>query len=407
MNYSMIKNYTLPFRRMFYLASQPESTYDSLESIPDFVTEAIPFFLLMIITEYIIISRKNSKYTGLDWSDSISSISAGLFSQLPSLAFKSLEILGFIWVHQHYNIISLPHDSLWVWVLGMLGVEFGYYWVHRAGHEISLFWSGHQTHHSSQRYNLTTALRQGFLQKYYSWIFYLPLALFLPPTVFVVHLQFNLLYQFWIHTEVIGTLGPLELIINTPSHHRVHHGRNKYCIDKNFGGTLIIFDRIFGTFQKEEEKVVYGHVHTIETWNPFEIQIIHLRHVWKQFLIEKSLTKKLKTLWFGPGWKDGTGRLGSLDDIPEIEKPIKYYKRKITPIVFIYCLLNFIAILILYSVLATFRSNFESHHRITGVVMTGSTLIQIGRLLDGNEILFSECLRMALGLGLIFKYLLF
>ncbi|KAI4570305.1 hypothetical protein MJG53_006282 [Ovis ammon polii x Ovis aries] len=104
-------------------------------------------------------------------------------------------------------------------------------------------------------------------------IFYSPLALFIPPSVYAVHLQFNLLYQFWIHTEVIDNLGPLELILNTPSHHRVHHGRNRYCIDKNFAGTLIIWDRIFGTFEAENEKVVYGLTHPINTFEPFKVQV--------------------------------------------------------------------------------------------------------------------------------------
>lgn len=407
MNYSLAIERTLPLRRIFYLVSQSESTYDSLESIPDFVTESIPFFVLMIIIEYIIISRKNSKYTGIDWSDSISSMTAGILSQLPSLTFKSVEIISYIWIHKHFSVISMPRDSILVWIFGMVGVEFGYYWIHRAGHEISLFWSYHQAHHSSQRYNLTTALRQGVFQKYYSWMFYIPLAFFLPPTVFVVHLQFNLLYQFWIHTEVVGRLGPLELIINTPSHHRVHHGRNKYCIDKNYGGTLIIFDRIFGTFQQEEDKVVYGHVHPIESWNPIEIQIIHLKYIFQQFLHEKSFKNKLKILYFGPGWKIGTNRLGSPDDIPELENPVKYYQKYITPVVFIYCLLNFITVLILYSALATFQSRLPTNQILIGIGVIGFTLIQIGRLLDGTKLVWSECTRIIIGLGIILKFSFF
>ncbi len=141
--------------------------------------------------------------------------------------------------------------------------------------EVNLFWSTHQTHHSSEYYNLSTALRQGVLQAYFSWIFYLPLALLIPPQICLIHSQMNLLYQFWIHTNVISNLGPFEYILNTPSHHRVHHGRNPYCIDKNYGGVLIIWDRLFGTFaaERENEEVAYGLVHPINTFDPLEIQV--------------------------------------------------------------------------------------------------------------------------------------
>ncbi len=141
--------------------------------------------------------------------------------------------------------------------------------------EVNLFWATHQTHHSSESYNLSTALRQGVLQPYFSWAFYLPLAFFVPPQIFLIHAQMNLLYQFWIHTDIISKLGPFEYILNTPSHHRVHHGRNPYCIDKNYGGVLIIWDRLFGTFaaERENEEIAYGLIHPINTFDPLETQV--------------------------------------------------------------------------------------------------------------------------------------
>jgi alkylglycerol monooxygenase len=172
-------------------------------------------------------------------------------------------------------------------------MDLGYYWFHRMGHgksknlnhsivlisflylEVNLFWATHQTHHSSEYYNLSTALRQGVLQTYFSWIFYLPLALLIPPQIFLIHSQMNLLYQFWIHTDVISNLGPFEYILNTPSHHRVHHGRNPYCIDKNYGGVFIIWDRLFGTFaaERKNEEIAYGLIHPIKTFDPLETQV--------------------------------------------------------------------------------------------------------------------------------------
>lgn len=141
--------------------------------------------------------------------------------------------------------------------------------------EVNLFWATHQTHHSSEDYNLSVALRQGFFHHYFSWLFYLPLSLILPPQIFLIHLQMNLMYQFWIHTQVISHLGPFEWIFNTPSHHRVHHGRNAYCIDKNYGGVLIIWDRLFGTFapERDNEEIAYGLVYASPSFNPWNIQV--------------------------------------------------------------------------------------------------------------------------------------
>ncbi|XP_074051512.1 alkylglycerol monooxygenase-like isoform X4 [Macrotis lagotis] len=178
-------------------------------------------------------------------------------------------------------------------------------------------WAAHQTHHSSEDYNLTTALRQSVFQIYTSWIFYCPLALFIPPPVFAVHIQFNLLYQFWIHTQIIDNLGPLELILNTPSHHRVHHGRNRYCIDKNYASTLIIWDRIFGTFEAESEKVTYGLTHPINTFEPFKVQFHHLYYMWTTFWITPGFWNKLSVIFKGPGWSPGKPRLGLSEEIPE------------------------------------------------------------------------------------------
>ncbi|KFO90389.1 Alkylglycerol monooxygenase, partial [Buceros rhinoceros silvestris] len=184
--------------------------------------------------------------------------------------------------------------------------------------EVNILWAAHQVHHSSEDYNLFTALRQSILQKYTSWIFNLPMALFIPPSVFAVHLQFNLLYQFWIHTEVITNLGPLEWILNTPSHHRVHHGRNPYCIDKNYGGTLIIWDRIFGTFEAEDEKVVYGLTHPVNSFDPIMLQLRPLAHIWNTFWATPGFCNKLSVIFKGPGWGPGKPRLGLPEEIPVI-----------------------------------------------------------------------------------------
>jgi len=173
-------------------------------------------------------------------NDLLTSLTAGMIQQLVNLLIlRSITLQGYIWVYERYALVQLDPLSLWTWVLGLIFVDFGYYWFHRASHEVNLFWSGHVVHHSSEDYNQSTALRQSVLQSYFGWVFYLPFALVLPPPMFVAHKHFNLLFQYWIHTETIGKLGPIEYLFNTPSHHRVHHGSNPYCIDSNYG--LLLF----------------------------------------------------------------------------------------------------------------------------------------------------------------------
>ena len=183
--------------------------------------------------------------------------------------------MGYLWIYDNFHLMYLLWDSSVTWLIAFISRDFLYYWFHRIGHESNIMWASHQVHHSSEDYNLSTALRQPITGVYHSmgtdWI----MALFLPPQVFYIHTQLNLLYQFWLHTESVSSMDPLEYILNTPSHHRVHHGRNPYCIDKDYDGVLFIRDRMFGTFQAEDEKVVYGLVHPNDFWDPVRGQFFH------------------------------------------------------------------------------------------------------------------------------------
>ncbi|XP_025146711.2 alkylglycerol monooxygenase isoform X3 [Bubalus bubalis] len=187
-------------RMMFYVMKPSETSFQTLEEVPDYVQKATPYFISLMLLELVVSwIRKGKPSGGLD--DALASLSAGIMSRLPRLFSRSIELTSYVYIWENYSLISLPWDSPWTWYLTFLGVDFGYYWFHRMAHEVNIMWAGHQTHHSSEGYNLSTALRQSVLQIYTSWIFYIPLALFIPPSVYAVHLQFNLLYQFWIHTE--------------------------------------------------------------------------------------------------------------------------------------------------------------------------------------------------------------
>ncbi|XP_058504702.1 alkylglycerol monooxygenase [Solea solea] len=305
------------FRALFCMLSPNESSFQTLEEVPQYVHEATPFFIGLMVLE-VLVGLLKSGDPVYSISDGLTSISAGMFSRLPSLLMRSTELTAYIYVWDHYRLVELPWDSAWTWWFTFLGVDLGYYWVHRFSHEVAFMWAAHQVHHSSEYYNLTTALRQSAMQPLTSWVFYLPLALALPPSVFAVHIQLNLLYQFWIHTELIRDLGPLEWILNTPKHHRIHHGRNIYCIDKNYGGILIIWDRIFDTFAAEKEKVVYGLIYPIKTFESLYIQLHYYLGLWQMSQTYTTIGHKLSTFFKGPGWSPGTARLGDLATHPKV-----------------------------------------------------------------------------------------
>jgi sterol desaturase/sphingolipid hydroxylase (fatty acid hydroxylase superfamily) len=170
-----------------------------------------------------------------------------------------------------FTPLSMEQTPL-TFILALLATDFAYYWAHRIQHEVKALWTLHVVHHSSPWMNLTTAFRINWLSPFVGIAFYLPVALLgVPPTFIGLALTLNLTYQFFTHTEAIGTLGPLEGILNTPSAHRVHHGSNSQYIDKNYGGVLIIWDRLFGTYEPEVEKVRYGITTGFVGHNPLKV----------------------------------------------------------------------------------------------------------------------------------------
>lgn len=368
-------------RVLFYMMKPSETSFQTVEDVPDYVKKATPFFISLILLEIVVSWILRGKPPSrLD--DFLTSLSAGVASRLPHLFFRSIEVTSYIYIWENYRLSELPWDCPWTWYLTFLGVDFGYYWFHRMSHEVNIIWAAHQVHHSSEDYNLSTALRQSVLQLYTSWIFYCPLALFIPPSVFAVHIQFNLLYQFWIHTEVINNLGPLELILNTPSHHRVHHGRNRYCIDKNYGGTLIVWDRIFGTFEAENERVTYGLTHPINTFEPFKVQFHHLYCIWDTFWTTPGFFHKFSVLFKGPGWGPGKPRLGLSKEIPEVTGQEVPFSSSASQLLKIYTVLQFAVMLTFYE--ETF-ANSSALSQITLLLRLSFiilTLTSIGFLLD-------------------------
>lgn len=283
-----------------------------IPEIPNLIHYAIPVFVVTVILEAILTVRL--KLHEYDIKDARTSIIMGLGNVVVNLVMKGVVLAIFYYLYTFFHLFDIPF-VWWAWVLILFGDDLCYYWFHRISHESRVFWASHVVHHSSQEYNLTTALRQTWSGGFYTFIFWLPLILIgFHPIMVMAQMSINLLYQYWIHTELIDKMPRwFEAIFNTPSHHRVHHATNPQYLDRNYAGIFIIWDRMFGTFEPEIEKPTYGLVKNIETFNPINIAFDEWYHMFKDAITSKtSLINKVKYLLNPPGWKhDGTGMLAS------------------------------------------------------------------------------------------------
>ncbi len=268
---------------------------------------AMPFFLLTILLEAWIARRKGKKI--YDIPDAITSLQLGILNQVSGLFLLKLLWVGiYVAAYEKFRATALPIDSAWVWIGALIAYDFCAYWAHRMDLEVNILWATHVVHHTSEYYNLSTALRQSSTGAFLHWIFYLPLAVAgVPPVVFFTVSLVDLLYQYWVHTELIGRLGWMERVFVTPSNHRVHHGQNAYCIDKNYGGVLIVWDRLFGTFAEERRdgKIIYGIRKPLRSYNPLWGNLHTFADLWAESMAARGWRAKIG-VWMAPpgGWTD-------------------------------------------------------------------------------------------------------
>lgn len=277
--------------------------------MPDILYLAIPFFVLLLLAE--VIFDTIGKKELFETKDTFSSLAMGIGNVIVGLATKGVIFAVYLWLYQ-FRIFTLDSAQWWAWLLLIFADDFSYYWFHRVSHSCRYFWASHVVHHSSQRYNLSTALRQtwtGNLSGAFLFWAWMPLVGFHP--ILIMSMQsISLIYQFWIHTETIEKLPYIiELIFNTPSHHRVHHSSDIKYLDRNHAGIFIIWDRLFGTFVPEQQHPTYGLTRNIQTHNPFRIAF----HEWKDIFSDLKKAKNLSQIsgyLFGPpGWShDGSRR---------------------------------------------------------------------------------------------------
>jgi sterol desaturase/sphingolipid hydroxylase (fatty acid hydroxylase superfamily) len=257
--------------------------------------------LIMALLEIAILRLKRKSM--FSWQESLTSLGIALGHRITNNMFGgvAIAVYSFTWQHR-LGTISL--DNRWNILWLFLGLEFFYYWFHRAAHEIRWLWATHAVHHSSRHLNLSAAYRLGWTGILSgNFLFFLPLCwLGFHPVAIFIGLGLNLTYQFWIHTELIPKLGFLEWILNTPSHHRVHHASNLEYIDRNYGGVLIIFDRLFGTFtaQKPNHRPIYGLTHSLNSYNPMTINFYEWRRLLQDIRKAKNWREFGKTIFGRP-----------------------------------------------------------------------------------------------------------
>lgn len=273
---------------------------------------AVPAFLLTVLAEALWARRAQQRpasdgapLRGYETRDTLASLTMGIGNVILAAIVKGAVIVLWTWLYEH-RLFDLPAGVWWVWLLLFVSEDFCYYWFHRVSHEVRFFWAAHVNHHSSRHYNLSTALRQSWTTPFTGVLFWLPLPLLgFHPAMILVQQAISLLYQYWLHVEWIGKLGPLEWVFNTPSHHRVHHGRDARYLDRNHAGILIVWDRLFGTFEPEGAPPDYGLVKNLDTFNPVRIAFHEWLAIARDVKQARSVGEAFGYVFGPPGWAPG------------------------------------------------------------------------------------------------------
>ncbi len=357
----------------------------------DLVALAVPFFLLALLFEYVVDRVRGSGLYRAN--DAINSLSAGILSTTIGYFTRLLPLIVWGFVLRNFALIDMPlawfdasPRGIALWIAAALAWDFCYYWFHRFSHEISVLWAAHAVHHQSEDYNLSTALRQtstGFL---FYWVFYLPLFLIgFPLEVLITVNAINLIYQFWVHTQVIRRMGVLDGVLVTPSNHRVHHAQNRRYIDKNYGGMLILWDRLFGTFQDErdEDPVIFGVRKPLANWNPFWANL----QVYDYLLFDALRTARWRdkiAIWFRKtGWRP--------DDVAERypKKPVdlanfEKFDPPVAPSMRRYVIAQFVVAILAALAIARWFADLGAAGVITPCVLLWAQLYALGLLNEGR-----------------------
>jgi alkylglycerol monooxygenase len=357
---------------------------------------AIPVFLILILVEYFATRNRHPEYYRLN--DAITNLNVGVSHLLFKLLTTGIMFGAYIWVKDNFAVVHL--SGVWAYVVVLILFDFCFYWAHRFGHEINLFWGAHIVHHQSEEYNLTVALRQSWIHSLLAFVFFLPIA-FLGIDILTLGIcaGINSFYQFWIHTKAINRMPKwFEAIFNSPAHHRVHHGVNPKYIDKNHGGMFIVWDKLFGTFQEEEEEPTYGITKQLNSWNPAWANVHFYADMYQDTKQYKSLKDKLKLVFAKPGWRPDY--LGGQLRVPEVgtTKP-KYDIKAASKGLNVYVLVQFAFIIIgLTAYLYHFEKLSLFYQVLAFCVLMISTVICSAILEQKKWVNYAEYFRLLLAI---------
>ncbi|MEY3541318.1 MAG: hypothetical protein RLZZ204_130 [Bacteroidota bacterium] len=366
---------------------------------------AMPIFLLLVLLE-----KWYGWKTGKDTvriMDMISSLSSGVTNVTKDVLGLSIAIISYGWMYENLALIHIQ-ENIWVYIIAFLALDFSGYCIHRIQHTTNIFWNAHIVHHSSEEFNLACALRQSISVFFRIFTFFLlPAALLgVPGNVIAIVAPLHLFIQFWYHTQLIGKMGFLEKIIVTPSHHRVHHAINPEYIDKNYSQVFIIWDKLFGTFQEEQDHIppVYGITRPVATWNPVKINFQHLFLLISDAWRTKNWNDKFR-IWFMPtGWRPADVAekypVYKIEDVYDFEKynPSSSKALQTWSFIQLFILLGFISYL--FGNLASIGS--------PGIFLYGlfifAYIYAMTELMDGNPIAYVwEGIKLVIGVYLIFN----
>lgn len=263
-----------------------------------------PIFILALLIEWFVMTRVRRRTGDYYWKDTLTNVGLGTAYNIMEAVTWLLLTAGIMAFVYRHRVFTIPLNA-WTALPIFIGVEFCYYWFHRSSHRIRWFWTAHVAHHAGEYMNMSMAARQSVLNAFIgTWVFYVPIVwLGVAPAVVYFMLALNLTYQFFIHTGSIPKLPRwLEYLFDTPSNHRVHHGKNPQYIDRNYGGVLMVFDRLFGTYIEETEQPLYGLPQPVRTYNFFALNFQELRNMWRDMQRAGSWSTRLQHLWRPPEW---------------------------------------------------------------------------------------------------------
>ena len=368
------------------------------------IQASIPLFFLLIGVELVVARARGSGAYRLN--DSVADLSLGVLSQIADIGIKLATLGIYAWVAAHWSTqrlgtpgwidrspftdggplgFGIDGAALLSWIAVFVLVDFLYYWTHRLSHRVNILWAGHVVHHSSEEYNLTVALRQSALHGLFTWVFYLPLALVgVPPRMFVTAYALNLIYQFWIHTREIGKLpAPVELVMNTPSHHRVHHGVNPKYQDRNYAGVFIVWDRLFGSFQPEEEEPVYGITKPLASWSPLWANVHVFADIARGVRSSARWSDRFRIVFGHPGWRPA--ELGGPIVPPEVSASTRpKFDPPVAPAVRRYAFVQFVVVLLATVKVLELATTLPTHQTAALAFYVVLSITNIGGLLEGR-----------------------